>query len=208
MVITKPQKQIASDPCLRSSSCSGWNGPADSAGSCAPPPAPRCVSVARRSSPERRTGELAGWTPGWTGWTGSEGAPAPQALGQRETYFIHKHITNIYSWHFIQDHRTHRSVQLQSWIFWTQLQDNGDHRWSCVVHAAYRLSSAGLGSGGSWVVVQCSPPGETTPHRHLDTSVLLLLLLVLPMMKMPELHSLLLKSEIWNITSQRPLTVF
>lgn len=125
-----------------------------------------------------------------------------------DIFHSYKHITNIYSWHFIQDHRTHRSVQLQSWIFWTQLQDNGDHRWSCVVHAAYRLSSAGLGSGGSWVVFQCSPPGETTPHRHLDTSVLLLLLLVLPMMKMPELHSLLLKSEIWNITSQRPLTVF
>lgn len=87
-------------PCLRSSSCSRWNGPADSAGSCAPPPAPRCVSAARRSSPERRTGELSGWTPGWTGCTGSEGAPAPQALGRRVRYFIHKHITNIYSDHF------------------------------------------------------------------------------------------------------------
>lgn len=76
------------------------------------------------------------------------------------------------------------------------------------VHVSYRLSSAGLGSGGSWVVSRRSPPGETTPHRHLDTSVLLLLLLLaLPMMKMPELHSVL-KSEIWNITSQRPRTVF
>lgn len=196
-------------PCLRSSSCSRWNGPADSAGSSAPPPAPQCASAARRSSPERRTGELAGWTPGWTGCTGSEGAPAPQVLGQQVRYFNHQHIPNIYSEHFYPG-PPHRSTQLQSQIFWTQLQDHGAHRWSCVVHVEYRLSSAGLGSGGSWLVSPCSPAGETTPHRRQDTSVplFLLLLLVLPMMKMPELHSVLLKSEIWNIISQRPHPVF
>lgn len=61
-------------------SCWRWSGPADSAGSCAPPQAPRCASAARRSSPGRRRGALAGLTPGWRGCTEGAEAPATQAL--------------------------------------------------------------------------------------------------------------------------------
>lgn len=61
-------------------SCWRWSDPADSAESSAPPPAPRCASVARHFSPEWHKGELAGLTPEWRGCTEGEEAPAPQVL--------------------------------------------------------------------------------------------------------------------------------
>lgn len=122
-------------PCLRSSSCSRWNGPADSAGSSAPPPAPQCASAARRSSPERRTGELAGWTPGWTGCTGSEGAPAPQVLGQQVRYFNHQHIPNIFIQDLLTDLRSYNPKYSElSYKIMVLIGGHVSYTWSTIYH--------------------------------------------------------------------------
>lgn len=76
----KASPENVSGPHRLDSSCWRWSGPADSAGSFGPPPAPRCAFAARRSSPERRTGYTAGLKSGWKGCTESEGTPAPLAL--------------------------------------------------------------------------------------------------------------------------------